>query len=1748
MGFYSKETSKTLEGYLPYGKKYENFFNKSQKVIDISCGKDHIAAIISSVNDVTDSGTIYTWGLKEYGRLGYTSHSKNNYLKPHKVILDDKVSRICCGDDFTACLTIRGKLYTWGVNKNGFLGTEQISYNKDEIPIISKPTIVSSLSTKIIIQVVCGSNHMMCLTNERSVYSWGSGEYGVLGHGSTSGMNKPLLIKELFGKNIIFIAAGAFTSGAITGDGKLFLWGRGKYGVLGFGNEDDVLSPKQVTSFIEEELIFYVSLGFYHTIALSINLKTFAWGYSEGGRLGCISREDCDNKKHVNYPKEITSLRGMTISQVVAGDFHSIALESNIGKLIGWGQNIDYVLGVMDENITINPKELNVNKTIQKITGNISDLFEAYFSNVSLLNNLILSDNRKIKKLACGGSHTLCLTNNGIVYSWGFGPLGQLGLGFQTNDNKLSKVSSNFIQLLNQGETNQDKILNLVKDPMKIDFADKDTTIIKIYAGLNNSMAISTNHLVYIWGDNTYGQLCNKSSKTEKLKYSCSPLVIEELYGKEIIKGALGCDNCAVISSERKLYVWGANENMKLGINSKNQYECSAILINSLTNIIKISLGLHHSAAINEKNELFTWGHGFYGQLGLGNRATQGSPHKVDKLSVKYSKVKCGTYQTIALDKKNSIYIFGKGGLNLSSINDNKLYPESITEFKSSVINSIQIAGGTSYALNNESELYAWGDNYMNKVCCLQDTIITNHSMQIKFNFNIKCNIVKVFSGFYHSFILNELGEVYGWGNCDCYRLTSKYGQENQKEPKLLNIFDNLNRISLDNIEKGEEDNKDNKKQKRVIDERQIRMRLKTKTIPITFGEVCFIYENIDQRFTNNSLIEDDKTMLEQIESTCSFIDSINNTNLPNKKYIYIDRLLNYRFKELKVKANPNNTLSTFLINNMHEIEAIFTLIYIHPCCLCDYFEDKENGLSIKDLPIFIKGLFPLLNEIYTPFQRSLTNDCIIYLILFKIVLKKEILLLKENHFDLYSINDNKGSFIEHMLCFLFMNRYGVNVLYDILIDLFRLMIKEIAVIIQEKKNSVNLKKLIDKYNSIESFIGLNKKIGIDLLFIFIDSLMKNLEQNLGIVSNLLSICITKIKHKFKKVMKNEDNNKDKILLLLTKLFYKNLIANNLSTMFTDSYGERIIKVLLNEYIKNIDKHSPIENIKEDLMYIKALFKQFLHLISVFISYISCNADITEQIDEEKIDITNEDNINIIKKNTYNYHKQFKTFITDNLIKNKFELKKEIISSFISSNLSIKAKSIHIRTETLIQFLSIFPKLLNTRQNNRTLFLHNYKILSAPNSLVFSLSTMTPHQKEQHISFSLKNNYLYHPNKFYIDSYNKELQISKYSDISSITKLKRCKLCNLIMPGYFILNPDNRLNELIVTFKEKVKEEYMIPLTSILRKYPFSQDTIITSLSSFKTKLNQIYELVVKKYEEIEKESEENENEEIHKKEESNMNINEYNKERATQLKKHIEELKLVIFSLEEMLSKKEGNFSDKVKFENFILKLYSHLKLQYSHYTFISKLKKILLEFEDFKKTMIIKKDSSNKDITNSIVALRTMNYSLDKTKDEQYNILLSNGSNFNVNSLTHYRGHYNSSTDDIKRFSLITSKDRFKYRLLNYSFNALKNANIFYNCDQLIDNHKNLKENMIKIIIQKAHDTQFDIIIRNNKDENVETFVMTYDDYRRYYIDSSLMSSAYLGGIGAINITKFVKLLNTNMIRETEKDDNADDIDVFD
>ena len=137
----------------------------------------HIGAVVTSKNEgASDAGYVYTWGLNADGRLGLNSENENLNSKffnfyffkgeenidfktvPSKIFtIPDKVTRISCGSDFTACLTKRGHLYTWGNNRSGNLGVDFENKNPlittNNKKIIDTPTLVKSLTNKFITQV-----------------------------------------------------------------------------------------------------------------------------------------------------------------------------------------------------------------------------------------------------------------------------------------------------------------------------------------------------------------------------------------------------------------------------------------------------------------------------------------------------------------------------------------------------------------------------------------------------------------------------------------------------------------------------------------------------------------------------------------------------------------------------------------------------------------------------------------------------------------------------------------------------------------------------------------------------------------------------------------------------------------------------------------------------------------------------------------------------------------------------------------------------------------------------------------------------------------------------------------------------------------------------------------------------------------------------------------------------------------------------------------------------------------------------------------------------------------------------------------------------------------------------------------------------------------------------------------------------------------------------------------------------------
>ena len=82
--------------------------------------------------------------------------------------------------------------------------------------------------------MACGAEHTVCLTEEGGVFSFGSGQYGQLGHGSKSDEQLPRKIIELMGTEVTQIECGRkHTLAFVSTRGRLYAFGLGGSGQLG---------------------------------------------------------------------------------------------------------------------------------------------------------------------------------------------------------------------------------------------------------------------------------------------------------------------------------------------------------------------------------------------------------------------------------------------------------------------------------------------------------------------------------------------------------------------------------------------------------------------------------------------------------------------------------------------------------------------------------------------------------------------------------------------------------------------------------------------------------------------------------------------------------------------------------------------------------------------------------------------------------------------------------------------------------------------------------------------------------------------------------------------------------------------------------------------------------------------------------------------------------------------------------------------------------------------------------------------------------------------------------------------------------------------------------------------------------------------------------------------------------------------------------------------------------------------------
>lgn len=248
----------------------------------------------------------------EYGRLGHGDEVRQATPKLVEGLQNKAVIFVAAGGFHTAAIVDGGSLWTWGGGYFGQLGHGDETDRKT-------PKMVKGVQQTVAHVIACGTHHSLMLTESQEVWTWGSGEFGKLGISDEEKHTEPVMITALQGVQIIDVSTGGFHSCALTNQGQMYTWGGGDKGQLGHGDENNQNLPVVIEA-LRGKKVIKMSSGMHHTMALLDNGDVYSWGSGEYGRLGH------DDEQMQTTPLLIDQLVGKGVKEISVGGFHSMAL------------------------------------------------------------------------------------------------------------------------------------------------------------------------------------------------------------------------------------------------------------------------------------------------------------------------------------------------------------------------------------------------------------------------------------------------------------------------------------------------------------------------------------------------------------------------------------------------------------------------------------------------------------------------------------------------------------------------------------------------------------------------------------------------------------------------------------------------------------------------------------------------------------------------------------------------------------------------------------------------------------------------------------------------------------------------------------------------------------------------------------------------------------------------------------------------------------------------------------------------------------------------------------------------------------------------------------------------------------------------------------------------------------------------------------------------------------------------------
>jgi len=245
-------------------------------ITQVAAGSAHALAL-------TSGGAVYAWGSNTLGQLGTGTSTAASTPVPVAAPAGVTFTAVAAGGDHSLALSSTGVVYAWGDNGHGQLGTGTTV--SASTPVAVTPPVGVTFAA-----IAAGTGHSLALGSDGQVYAWGFGASGQLGDGAMADATAPVTVSLPVGTAVAAIAAGGSHSLALTTGGQVLAWGSDVFGQLASAlvgtlpvDSDVPVHPAGLppaTAFVS------IAAGQYSSYALTSAGVPWTWGGDFYGQLG----------------------------------------------------------------------------------------------------------------------------------------------------------------------------------------------------------------------------------------------------------------------------------------------------------------------------------------------------------------------------------------------------------------------------------------------------------------------------------------------------------------------------------------------------------------------------------------------------------------------------------------------------------------------------------------------------------------------------------------------------------------------------------------------------------------------------------------------------------------------------------------------------------------------------------------------------------------------------------------------------------------------------------------------------------------------------------------------------------------------------------------------------------------------------------------------------------------------------------------------------------------------------------------------------------------------------------------------------------------------------------------------------------------------------------------------------------------------------------------------------------------------